>query len=150
MKRKMFLPTLAISLALSSTAAFSTDKPEINLSAQDTKSIDTLVAPIFTNLKAGDYEGSVKQFLGLSPMFTGKKQEMQFLVNQIQGAADIYGPITECPLDSVETKAGIAQSRQYLCQHENFVTRWIVVVAKTSKGWGPISLSFDDQIMRDM
>lgn len=136
-------------LALSASAATASEKPQTVLSATDNEAVEKLVAPIFSNLKAGNATAAVGEFLGRSPMFAGKKQEMQYLVSQIDGTFSIYGKISDCSLASLETKANLAQSRQYLCQHENFVTRWVVIVAKTSNGWGPVSLRFDDNIMSD-
>lgn len=148
MTKKTFLLATAF-LAFSSSPTLAVDKLENALSPADTIAVDNLVAPIFSNLKAGNYAATVNEFLGLSSMFDGKKQEMQYLISQIESTSTIYGRVSNCSLATVKTRAGIAQSRMYLCQHENFVTRWIVVVAKTSKGWAPVSLRFDDQMMLD-
>jgi hypothetical protein len=149
MKRNCFTAIVAVSLALCSNAGQCADKLQNTLSAADNEAVDKLVEPIFSNLKAGNSAAVVNEFLGISPLFAGKKQEMQFLISQIESTVAIYGKISNCALASTETRANLAQSRQYLCQHENFVTRWVVIVAKTSKGWGPVSLRFDDQMMNE-
>lgn len=136
-------------LLLCSNVVYAADELQNTLSAADNEAIERLIAPIFSNLKAGDSAATVEEFLGISPMFGGKKQEMQYLISQIESTISIYGKISNCALASTKTRANIAQSRQYLCQHENFVTRWVIIVAKTSKGWGPVSLSFDDQMMNE-
>jgi hypothetical protein len=137
------------SLSLCSNVVYAADELQNTLPAADNETVERLIAPVFSNLKAGDSAATVDEFLGISPMFDGKKQEMQYLVSQIDSTMSIYGKISDCALASIKTRANIAQSRQYLCQHEKFITRWVVIVAKTSKGWGPVSLSFDDQMMNE-
>lgn len=115
-------------------------------SAADNAEIDALVAPTLTALKAGKSRQAVEAFLGRNPLMQGKTNEIAQLASQIDSANSIYGPIDDCQLTQTVNNGAWVQQRLYHCQHTNLVTRWMFQVVRTTKGWTPANLSFDDKV----
>ena len=134
-------------LLLASNPVFAQNKPiAATISQGDNQKIDALVDPIFKKLSSGDTRGAVNGFLGESPLFGGRTTELENLTAQIDTSIRLYGPISNCEFSEFEDRSGLVQQRLYLCQHQNFLTRWHVTVGKATGGWIPVALSFNDQI----
>jgi len=108
--------------------------------------IDAFSNQLFTELAAGKSLSAVNAFLGRSKLMAGKSQELTLLASQIDGTIGIYGTIGNCLLFSESSRAGIVQVRSYLCQHQQYLTRWTLTFGKTANGWEPLMLNFDDKI----
>lgn len=141
----------ALALALMAAGGPASAKPVADeISSSENATIDTMADELFATLKAGQSLKAVNGFLGRAKLMASKSQEATFLASQIDSTINIYGPIKNCLLYSQNDRAGIVQARLYLCQHQDYLTRWHLSFGKTGNGWEPLSLNFDDKVFEDL
>jgi hypothetical protein len=114
--------------------------------ASDEIQISSIIDPIFTNLKKGQTKQAIKGFFDLSPLFANQIKLLNIFVSKVDESNKIYGPISDCILASKINRVAILQKRYYICQHLNALSRWTIVVGKTSSGWKPEQIDFDDKL----
>ena len=107
---------------------------------------EQIIGPTIKNLEENNAQAAVDAFFAGSEMMAGKQQELSYLVTQIRGTLDIYGKISDCELVDSQSKGQLLLRNIYICQHEKFLTRWTLSVARTGKGWTGLNLSFDDKV----
>jgi hypothetical protein len=144
------LVALALTISIIGTARANA-KPVIEhqLTEADHIKIDAMADEMFARLQAGSIDKAVEGFLGTTGLMAGKKAQLTQVAAQISTTIDIYGPISNCILVQSDGKGGIVEEQEYICQHENLVTRWKLLFVKTTKGWIAGNLYFDDKPMRD-
>ena len=135
-----------LALAASTLLLVQPARAEPASDASDNAVIDALIAPTLAGLKAGQSRQAVDAFLGRNPIMQGKASDIAVLASQIDSAMAVYGPIGDCQLTQTVNNGAWVQQRLYHCQHTNLVTRWLFQVVRTSKGWTPANLSFDDKV----
>src|SRR5690606_15023261 len=118
---------------------------EPQLAPADKAQVDALALPLINGLIAGKATEAIAAFLGKSAMMQGKQSDVAFLGAQAEAAIAAYGPIRACDLDEEATSSKWSQTRLYICQHDKYLTRWILVVFKSPSGWQPASINFDDK-----
>ncbi|MDE8654361.1 hypothetical protein [Novosphingobium album (ex Liu et al. 2023)] len=133
----------AWALALSCVAAPAS--AQTALSAADNAQIDALVQPMIDGLIAGKAKDAISTLLNRSDMMRSKPTDVGFLGVQAEAAMTAYGPIRACELVEQQNTGHWAAARLYICQHDRFLTRWIVAVFKSPSGWQPSNLRFDDK-----
>ena len=114
--------------------------------ANDEIQIASIIEPIFENLKKGQIRQAIKGFFDLSPLMANQNQLLELFVNKVEKTNKDYGKIFDCRVAATINRVGILQRRHYICQHTNALSRWTIVVGKTSSGWKPLRLDFDDKL----
>ena len=137
------LPLIALALACAAPA-LADPAP----GAADDAAISALIDPSLAALRSGKSRQAVDLFLGTNPLMASKTSDIAVLASQIDAAIGAYGPIGACQLTETVNNGPWVQQRLYHCQHTNLVTRWIYQTVRTSKGWMPSNLSFDDKVTK--
>lgn len=134
-------------LAVVATSQLAVANPAVILkpTAADEKQIDGIATSLFQNIKNGKTEMAINQFFASSSLMKSKTAQLQLLVSQLDGAQQIYGKVGECQEIDRTTEGSIVQYRVYVCQHDNFVSRWNLAFFKTTTGWIGANLAFKDQ-----
>ncbi len=141
--------SFAILLGGLSTSTNAAPVPDA-VSTTDSQIIDAMASQLFSQLKSGHTADAVNGFLGRSKLMNGKAQDLAYLASQVDGTIRIYGAIENCSLYSEESRAGLVQVRYYICQHQDFLTRWQLIFGKSGSGWIPLNLRFDDKVANDL
>lgn len=134
-------------LVVLSASQLAAANPEIKLkpTAADEELLDGIATSLFQNIKNGKTEIAVNQFFASSSLMKSRTAQLQLLVSQLDGAQQIYGRLDECQEIERTTVGSIVQYRGYVCQHDNFISRWNLAFFKTTTGWIGANLAFKDQ-----
>jgi len=74
-----------------------------------------------------------------------KRTDIDFVGLQAETVITTYGPINECQLVEKSSRGSWTQARLYICQHTNYLTRWVFNVIKTPQGWQAADFRYDDK-----
>jgi hypothetical protein len=107
---------------------------------------DSIAQTAISNLQTGHTKEAILGFFGGNPLMAGKQNELTMLISQIDGMIAIYGPIRSCELVATAKNGTLVENRQYLCQHDHFVTRWRLLMIRTASGWTGNNVSFDEKL----
>jgi hypothetical protein len=140
---------LALAIVIASSGAAARPVVKHQLSEVDEQQIDAMSNQFFSRLRSSSPESAVTGFLGNTELMEGKKAELAQLAGQIVTGLNIYGAISECILVQSKGRGGVAEERQFICQHDKLATRWKLLFIKTTKGWIAGNLYFDDKVMSD-
>ena len=136
----------AIMLAMSTTPAYGSDELD-DLIRPDEASFaiaQKAIAPVIDKLIAGDSRGAFETAFARSPMFERIKSQLPQLSAQLAVAYESYGPIDHCEAVQRGSLGSMHIRYVYLCQHDNFLTRWEFRVSETKQGWTISNVSFSD------
>jgi len=141
---QLVLPVLL--LAMSTPPAFASDELD-DLVRPDEASFAVAqhaIAPVIDKLIAGDSRGAFETAFARSPMFERIKSQLPQLSAQLAVAYETYGPINHCQAVQRGSLGSMYIRYIYLCQHDNFLTRWDFKVSETKNGWVISNVSFSD------
>jgi hypothetical protein len=117
-------------------------------SAQESgKSPDSISAEVLDKLRAGEYLAAITIFFAANPLAASKTAEFGYLSDQMASSERAYGRISQCEQIDREALGTLIESRTYLCQHRDYVTRWVMSFQKTGKGWVGANIRFDDRTL---
>lgn len=102
------------------------------------------VDPVISNLKASKFQDAVDLAFKGNPFVNDMKSQISVLVGQIITATEIYGPIRQCELAERSHFGSYLIRLTYVCQHDNYLTRWNFKVARIVKGNAIMSMDFSD------
>ncbi len=111
----------------------------------DFAAAEKLVEPIIENLAAGYAENAVDLAFGNSPLMDAKSSQTKLLVQQVEGAIELYGQINQCALAERDSFSSLSIDLTYICQHENFLIMWDFRLHKLPRGWSIANMKFTDQ-----
>lgn len=134
-----------LTAAVFPTSAFAAD-PEIVAAPteMDYSVAAQTVDPVIASLKASKFQDAVNLAFEANPFVNDMKSQISVLVGQIITVADIYGPIRQCELAERSHLGSYLVRLTYVCQHDNYLTRWNFKVAKIAKGNSIMSMDFAD------
>lgn len=113
--------------------------------ARPTPAVDAILKPIFDGMIKGDYRTPLLSAFDRSTLWKQKVTEKENLLNQIDGAFKLYGPATSYELVSTKQRGSLWESRVYLVQQRDNITRWQIWMTRSGGGWMVGYFSFDDQ-----
>lgn len=116
-------------------------------SAAVARTPESISQAAIAELKAGHYRKAVFDFFGNSELAAKKSDGLNNLADQIENAVVIYGPIRSCEIVDTAKRGTMIEVHLYLCQHDDFVSRWRFHMMRTQTGWTGMNFSFDDKIM---
>jgi len=140
-RNQIIIAGLAACLFLASTA-----QAEVVPTPSDEATIDKIMDATTAQLKAGKSRAAVDAFFNGNALMASKASDLAMLSAQIDAAAVVVGPISNCNLVEQHNRGVLVIQRLYHCQHTNSVTRWLVAFVKTTKGWQGQSIFFDDKV----
>ena len=111
----------------------------------DAAQIDKLIVPFIAGLKAGKAGDAINAYMATNALTRQKTTEIDYVALQAQTVLTTYGPISECQLVETQSRGSWAQTRLYICQHTNYLTRWVFTVMKTPQGWQAANFRYDDK-----
>ncbi|QUT06042.1 hypothetical protein KFK14_00610 [Sphingobium phenoxybenzoativorans] len=97
-------------------------------------------------LKAGKGAEAVTTLMTSSPLMAGRTTEQTQITTQVQGALDLYGPVSGFELVESQRLGSFFVKEYYVVQHRNMVTRWEFEMIKTGAGWTYGYFGFEDQV----
>ena len=118
--------------------------------AADNAQIDAMLKPLFDGMIAGRVRQSVIDAFNRSEMMKAKQSDVALVASQAEVAIGIYGAVRACENVDQKGHGSWVQDRIYICQHDRFLTRWVITMVKMPGGWQPASISFDDKINVDL
>jgi hypothetical protein len=110
-----------------------------------TPAIDAILKPIFDGMLKAEYRTPLITAFDRSPLWKQKVTEKENLLNQIDGAFKLYGPALSYELVSTKQRGSVWESRVYLVQQRDNITRWQIWMIRSGGGWMVSYFSFDDQ-----
>ncbi|MDZ4308697.1 MAG: hypothetical protein U0988_12645 [Allopontixanthobacter sp.] len=134
-----------LAAAIFPTSAFATDPETVAVPTEmDYSRAAETVDPIISNLKANKFQDAVELAFESNPLVGNMKSQISVLVGQITTVAEIYGPIQQCELAERSHLGSLMIRLTYVCQHENYLTRWHFKIARITKGNTIMSMDFAD------
>ncbi|MCK9542511.1 MAG: hypothetical protein M0R03_10840 [Novosphingobium sp.] len=136
------LAWLGAAIALSAQVpAMAAEAPD----SADLREIDALTEPFIKGLTGGDAKGAIATLFSHSAIMQSKTADISFLGAQAEAAIGAYGPIRACILNETKNSSRWSLTRLYICQHDKFLTRWLITMFKAPGGWQAATIRFDDK-----
>jgi hypothetical protein len=116
-----------------------------SLAIKTTAAVDEILKPIFDGMVKGDYRKPLMTAFDRSTLWKQKVTEKENLLNQIDGAFKLYGPALSYELVSTKQRGSLWESRVYIVQQRDNITRWQIWMTRSGSGWMVGYFGFDDQ-----
>ena len=139
--KRMFAIVLAATVYTSPTMAAEAPAPSLADEAQ----IDKLIGSFVAGLKSGKAKDAIVSYMATNALTRQKTTDIDFVGLQAETVITTYGPVSECQLIEKSSRGSWTQARLYICQHANYLTRWIFTVIKTPQGWQAANFRYDDK-----
>lgn len=145
MRFSHIVPAAFLAAAICPTSALAADPETVAVPTEmDYSEAGQAVDPIISSLKASKFQDAVNLAFEANPLFSNMGSQIPVLVGQITTTVGIYGPIRQCELAERSHLGSYLIRLTYVCQHENYLTRWHFKIARITKGNTIMSMDFAD------